>query len=113
MAKLNFNLQRLLGLLAVLIFIIFSFYGPSPLERMERSLLDNGMRFDFSDKGDSHDIVLIEIDDKSLKEIGPWPWPRHIIATMINDLHAKGVKLIGINIPFTDEQQKQGIICFF
>ena len=109
MARLNFNLQRLLGLFAVLIFIIFSFYRPSPLEKMERSLLDNSMRFDFSDKGGSHNIVLIDVDEKSLKEIGPWPWPRSIIAAMISGLHEKGVKLIGINIPFTSEQQKQGL----
>jgi CHASE2 domain-containing sensor protein/tRNA A-37 threonylcarbamoyl transferase component Bud32 len=109
MAKLNFNLQRLLGLLAVFILIILSFYGPSSLERMEKSLLDNSMRLDFSDKGGSHNIVLIEIDKKSLKEVGPWPWPRNIIATMINRLHENGVELIGVNIPFTSEQQKQGL----
>ena len=109
MAQLNFNLRRLLGLLAVLIFVILSFYGPRPLERMEKSLLDNSMRLDFSDKGGSHNIVLIEIDEKSLKEIGPWPWPRNILATMINSLHEKSVELIGMNIPFTSEQQKQGL----
>ena len=109
MAKLNFNLQRLLGLFAVLILFLLSFYSPSPLERMEKSLLDNSMRLDFSDKGGSHNIVLIEIDEKSLKEVGPWPWPRNIIATMINRLHENGVELIGVNIPFTSEQQKQGL----
>ncbi len=109
MAKQNLNLKRLLGVFVVLLFVIFSYFGPSFFERIERALLDNSMRMASTDREGAHNIVLLEIDDKSLKKLGPWPWPRHIIAEMINGLNEKGVRLIGLNIPFRVKQQNQGL----
>ena len=86
MAKQNLNLKRLPGFILVLVFVIFSLSGLSMFEQLERALLDNNMRLTFSEQKGSHDIVLIEIDGKSLKEIGPWPWPRLVIAEMIQSL---------------------------
>jgi len=110
MAKQNLNLKRLSGFILVLVFVIFSLSGLSMFEQLERALLDNNMRLTFSDQKGSHDIVLIEIDEKSLKKIGPWPWPRLVIAEMIQSLNKKGVRLICLNIPFSAEQQNRGLM---
>ncbi len=39
-------------------------------------------------------VVIINIDDDSLKAIGQWPWPRTVIAEMISSLKAMGAKSI-------------------
>jgi serine/threonine-protein kinase len=44
-------------------------------------------------------IALIEIDANSLATYGPWPWPRHFIADLVNILQDQGVRLIALQIP--------------
>ena len=33
-------------------------------------------------------VVIVDIDEASLKEIGQWPWPRTIVADLVTRLHA-------------------------
>ena len=44
------------------------------------------------------EIVIVGIDDKSLQELGRWPWPRDRFATVIDNLNQSSV--IGIDISF-------------
>jgi EAL domain-containing protein (putative c-di-GMP-specific phosphodiesterase class I)/CHASE2 domain-containing sensor protein len=46
----------------------------------------------------SGDIVLVAIDDRSLREIGRWPWPRREYANMINNIDAAGAKRTFVDI---------------
>ena len=36
------------------------------------------------------DIVMIDIDEPSLAQIGPWPWPRSVLADMVKRLRQQG-----------------------
>ncbi len=48
------------------------------------------------------DVVIIAIDDESCQELGMrWPWPRHVLATLIDELSEKGAATIGLNLSFT------------
>lgn len=49
----------------------------------------------------SSEIVLVVIDDKSLSEIGRWPWRRFIHAQLLEQL--KQAKVVGFDITFLDE----------
>ncbi len=42
----------------------------------------------------SGDIVVVGIDDKSLAEVGQWPWPRRYHAKMLDTLLAKGARRV-------------------
>ncbi|MDX9785402.1 MAG: serine/threonine-protein kinase [Desulfobacterales bacterium] len=44
----------------------------------------------------SSPIVLIDIDDKALETLGPWPWPRTRLAEGIKKAAAQGARLIGL-----------------
>lgn len=56
-------------------------------------------------------IVIIDIDEKSLTELGRWPWPRNTIATLIQHLqHHYQVHLIGSDIIFPDTSQDQDLL---
>lgn len=48
----------------------------------------------------SDEIVIIEIDNKSLKEYGRWPWPRALFAEMLEKLQPANPKVIGFDITF-------------
>lgn len=38
-------------------------------------------------------VTVIDIDERSLQEIGPWPWPRPVLAQLAQQLREKGVRL--------------------
>jgi EAL domain-containing protein (putative c-di-GMP-specific phosphodiesterase class I)/CHASE2 domain-containing sensor protein len=48
----------------------------------------------------SGDIVLVPIDDRALRDIGRWPWPRRYHAQLIDRLTAAGAKKILFDITF-------------
>ena len=61
--------------------LYFNFRGPTPVD-------DN--------------IVIIDIDEKSIKALGQWPWERNKIAQIISNLTAYGAEIIGLDIVFAE-----------
>ena len=49
----------------------------------------------------SGDIVLVEVDEKSLREIDNWPWPRAKQAEIVDALDGLGAKSIVFDILYT------------
>jgi adenylate cyclase len=47
-------------------------------------------------------VTIVDIDEASLKEIGQWPWPRTVVADLIERLHAAGSVVIGFDIVFAE-----------
>ena len=50
----------------------------------------------------SGDIVLVEIGDSSLREVGSWPWPRSRQAELIGDIDRLGAKQIVMDIVYAN-----------
>lgn len=38
-------------------------------------------------------ITVIDIDERSLTDIGPWPWPRPVLARLVQTLRERGARL--------------------
>ena len=53
----------------------------------------------------SGDIVLVAIDDRSLREVGRWPWPRSRHAETINKLNEAGAKRLFVDIVFNGRSE--------
>jgi len=51
----------------------------------------------------SKDIVIIDIDEKSLKELGQWPWSRNKVAKVLYNLTNAGAGIIGLDIVFSEQ----------
>ncbi len=51
----------------------------------------------------SDKVVIISIDEKSLKQEGRWPWPRTRLAKLIDRLVENGVSAIGIDLLFPEK----------
>ena len=43
-------------------------------------------------------VVLIDIDDASLRRLGQWPWPRTRIAALMRRLHDAGAAVVGMDL---------------
>ena len=48
----------------------------------------------------SGDIVIVKIDDPSIREVADWPWPRSQYARLADDLTAAGARRIFFSTPF-------------
>jgi adenylate cyclase len=53
----------------------------------------------------SNDIVIVEIDEKSIEAYGQWPWPRDYLAHTIEYLRTEGAGLIIMPILFAEEDR--------
>ncbi|UCF57494.1 MAG: CHASE2 domain-containing protein, partial [Deltaproteobacteria bacterium] len=96
------------GFIAI-VFIFLSFRALPLLEALERIIYSVEMRLDLPRSVGENKIAIVNIDDKSLKQLGPWPWPRHLIAEMIYILKSNGAKLIGLDLIFSQKEQNQGL----
>ncbi len=45
--------------------------------------------------------MLVDVDSRSLQEVGTWPWPRRIYADLIDRLQALGAREIAFDIDFS------------
>ena len=95
---------RVLTLLFVIISLSISFaYLVLPNQFQS---LDNRVRdfyFDFRGPQEvSKDIVIVDIDEKSIKELGQWPWERNKFAQILNNLTQHGAGIIGLDIVFSE-----------
>jgi adenylate cyclase len=50
----------------------------------------------------SDNVVIVDIDEKSLKELGQWPWSRNKVATILENLSGANVGIVGLDIVFAE-----------
>ena len=48
------------------------------------------------------EVVIVAIDDDSVATIGRWPWPRSILAQLVDDVAAADPAVIGFDIVFSE-----------
>ena len=53
----------------------------------------------------AEEIVIVAIDEPSLQAYGQWPWPRSLIAQLLNVIGDAGATAIGINILFPEKDR--------
>lgn len=50
----------------------------------------------------SQEVIIVAIDDRSIQEIGVWPWSRDVHARIVDALSAGGVSAIGYDVTFSE-----------
>ena len=76
---------------------------PSWIERLRQITFDQYNRM--MPRHVEGDVVIIDIDEKSLKEYGQWPWPRTTVAQLLGELHALGPKSVAFDIVFAEKDR--------
>jgi len=54
-------------------------------------------------------IVIIDVDEKSLKSLGQWPWSRNKIAKILENLNDAGAAIIGLDMVFAEHDSSSPI----
>ena len=88
--------------------VLFYMTGNPFLERIERRSLDVRFLTRGSEPAGPF-AVLATIDEKSLDEIGKWPWPRAKIAALIDRLSEEGARVIAMDIVFSEPDENNNL----
>ncbi|HEY0941829.1 MAG TPA: serine/threonine-protein kinase [Steroidobacter sp.] len=83
-------------------------YSPGELP-LERGVYDRMMSA--VSAAPSREVAIVAIDDASLAQLGEWPWPRDVHASLIDKLKAEGARVVAFTVPFdtarfTSEREK-------
>jgi len=90
-------------LLVTIVVIVFYAINPSFLNLLELKFYDLRFRSRGAEKpGD--EIVIVKIDEESIRTIGRWPWSREHWAKLIERLTEWGAKVIGIDAIFAENE---------
>ncbi len=55
-------------------------------------------------------IVIVDIDEKSLAQVGRWPWPRHKMATLTDELFDRQhAGVVGFDVVFAEPDDSSGL----
>ena len=58
-------------------------------------------RMDVHERAPTGDLVIVDIDAKSIAAMGSWPWPRRVYAQLIDKLGALGAGEVAIDVDFS------------
>lgn len=89
--------RPLLPLLAGLIGMLLVLAGP--LQRLDNWFYDSALSWHRLDKS-ANDPILIEVDNRSLAEMGSWPWPRELHARLLDQLQLASA--VGLDIALAE-----------
>jgi adenylate cyclase len=96
-----------IALLATFLYL-FGFFS-----RIEWLSYDYRMRLFKANSNGHPDVVVILIDEASLRAMNPlvgrWPWPRSIFADLIEFLAMGGAKAVAFDILFTENERGYGL----
>ncbi|PCJ61525.1 MAG: hypothetical protein COA65_00765 [Rhodospirillaceae bacterium] len=76
------------------------------LAPVENALMD--LRFRMLPKEASGELIVVEIDAKSLATLDTWPWPRSYYATVIDRLFKAGASTIALDIDLSSSADPAG-----
>ena len=96
-----FKTGCLVVLAAVLLFYSFGIQKPELLQDLDNRVVDAMFQWRGAHPP-SHSVVIVDIDEKSLRHLGQWPWSRDVVAEMVAALHRAGARVVGLDIVFAE-----------
>lgn len=100
----KFSIYFILSLsLSIFLSAIYIFFPSLP------DSLDNRLRdYLFTIRGElphNQNVVIVDIDETSIKSLGQWPWSRDKLAKILENLTLANVGIVGLDIVFAEEDR--------
>jgi adenylate cyclase len=100
----SFKIGCLLVLALALTYLSFAGNKPKLLAALDNRLIDSM----FTWRGPlatTGQIVIVDIDDRSLQELGQWPWPRNLVGKLAAKISNGGAKSFGFDMVFPEKDR--------
>lgn len=116
MKKNNKAVKKIINYFSLSIFIAFSLsflyiFYPSLPDSFDNRLRD----YLFSIRGEipnSGNVIIIDIDEASIKDLGQWPWSRNKISQILKNLTDANIGIIGMDIVFAENDNSSPSFSF-
>jgi len=89
------------GVAILLAFCVLSVYEPRFLKAISLQTYDTLLSANAS-QPISGKVVLVDVDDDSIRKIGQWPWSRHTVARLADQLWNAQTAVLAFDIGFTE-----------
>ena len=79
------------------------------MAHLDNIIYDTRLRLTMPGGVDPH-VVILDIDERSLGELGRWPWSRSLMASLVNKLFDQyGLELLGFDVVWAERDTSSGI----
>ena len=92
---------RSLGGVLLFAFVALRVWDPAPLELVRLKFFDLYQSVK-PRKAEERPVVIIDIDENSLEALGQWPWPRNLIAKLVDRISEAGAVAVAFDIVFPE-----------
>ncbi len=75
-----------------------------PFTRIEDATIDLRFKVFRGPRPATRDIIIVAVDEKSIREIGRWPWSRAMQARVVDGIAGDGAKVIGLDIIYSEPE---------
>ncbi|MDH3599501.1 MAG: adenylate/guanylate cyclase domain-containing protein [Candidatus Tectomicrobia bacterium] len=101
--------HTIFGIFLTVLILLTLLIDPVPLQRLDMLFAD--WRFELRGaRQPGPEVVVVAIDEKSLDDLGRWPWPYSVQAQLVDQLTAYyGAKAIGYDVVFSASDTSAGI----
>lgn len=101
------KLAPVMAALVVLLVCIALFRVDSPLKsRLQNFVFDTYQQIDPRPPLENSPVLILDVDDESLRKIGQWPWPRNYLAAITEHLQNSGAAVIAYDVLFAEPDGK-------
>jgi adenylate cyclase len=104
-------IRIVLGLVLSLVFLghAAKIYQIPLINTLDAFVYDARLRFTAKGGVDER-VVILDLDEKSLAEVGRWPWGRDKLATLVNQLFdTYGIAVLGFDVVFAEPDTSSGL----
>ena len=97
----RFGWGRVFGLALLVALVGLRIWDPAPLQQLRLKTFDL-YQIAKPREPQGRPVIIVDIDDASLNTIGQWPWPRTVVAKLIENIARGGAAAIGLDIVFAE-----------
>ena len=98
-----YNLSILFTILTLSLWSVYLF-APTYFQSLDTTVRDFFFKFRGT-QTPSDSIVIVDIDEKSIKALGQWPWEREKFARILKNLTQMEAGIIGLDIVFSEQDK--------
>jgi adenylate cyclase len=82
--------------------LLLRIWDPAPVARLRAVVFDTYQQISPRAYDPNLPVRIVDIDEESLTRIGQWPWPRTVLAELVNRLGENGAAAIGFDMVFPE-----------
>lgn len=94
----------IVSLLIATLVSTLAYFNPTSLQKFDTNFIDLFLNI----RGESNvssQIAIVDIDEKSLKALGQWPWSRDKISLILENLNSANMGILGFDMIFAESDR--------